>query len=43
MNAILIRVGAETADLLVFRSMARTAWHEVEAALSALAARAALT
>lgn len=26
--------------LLVFRSMARTAWHEVEAALDALAARA---
>lgn len=28
--------------VLVFRSMARTAWHEVEEALQALAARAAL-
>jgi hypothetical protein len=28
--------------MLVFRSMARTAWHEAEAAMRALAARAAL-
>jgi len=28
--------------LLVFRSMARTAWHEIETAMRALAARAAL-
>lgn len=28
--------------ILVFRSMARTAWHEIEAALQALAARAAV-
>jgi sarcosine oxidase subunit gamma len=28
--------------LLVFRSMARTAWHEVETAMKSLAARAAL-
>ena len=28
--------------LLVFRSMARTAWHEIEVAMKFLAARAAL-
>jgi sarcosine oxidase subunit gamma len=42
MNAILIRLAPETVELLVFRSMGRTAWHEVEAALSALGARAEL-
>jgi heterotetrameric sarcosine oxidase gamma subunit len=42
MNAALIRSGDYAFDLMVFRSMARTAWHEVEAAMQALAARAAL-
>ncbi|MCF1708397.1 sarcosine oxidase subunit gamma [Tabrizicola sp. J26] len=43
MNAVLMRTGAQTVDILVFRSMARTAWHEVEAAMTALAARQRLT
>ena len=43
MNAILMRTGPKTVEILVFRSMARTAWHEVEAALTALAARQNLT
>ena len=30
-------------DILIFRSMARTAWHEIETAMQALAARAALS
>ena len=40
MQAILMRTGPEEIALLVFRSMARTAWHEVEVALRTLAARA---
>lgn len=43
MNAVLMRTGPQTDEILVFRSMARTAWHEVEAALTALAARQELT
>lgn len=43
MNAVLIHTGDYSFDLMVFRSMARTAWHEVEAVLHALAARAALS
>jgi heterotetrameric sarcosine oxidase gamma subunit len=39
MNMILMR-GQEGFTLLCFRSMARTAWHEVETALTHLAARA---
>ena len=42
MQSILIRTGDDAFDVLVFRSMARTAWHEVETALTGLAARAAL-
>jgi heterotetrameric sarcosine oxidase gamma subunit len=42
MQAILIRTGEDAFEVLVFRSMARTAWHEVEAALVGLAARADL-
>ena len=40
MSSILMRVGPATFDILIFRSMARTAWHEVETAMAALAARA---
>ncbi len=40
MQSILIRE-ADSFLILVFRSMARTAWHEIEAALQALNARAA--
>ena len=42
MNMVLIRTGDYVFDLMVFRSMARTAWHELEAVMLALAARAAL-
>jgi sarcosine oxidase subunit gamma len=42
MSSILIRTGPHVFEVLVFRSMARTAWHEAEAAMTALAARAAL-
>jgi len=41
MPLILLRVGAGF-ELLTFRSMAKTAWHEVEAAMRMLAARALL-
>lgn len=43
MSSVLLRTGTDAFEIMVFRSMARTAWHEVEAALTALAARAALT
>lgn len=43
MSSVLMRTGPETFEVMVFRSMARTAWHEAEAALTALAARAAVT
>jgi len=42
MSSLLIRTAPERFEILVFRSMARTAWHEVEADMSAVAARAAL-
>jgi heterotetrameric sarcosine oxidase gamma subunit len=41
MNLILWRTGPYAFTLLVFRSMARTAWHEVEDAMRMVAARAA--
>jgi sarcosine oxidase subunit gamma len=41
MNAILIRTAADQITTMVFRSMARTAWHEIEVALRTVAARAA--
>jgi heterotetrameric sarcosine oxidase gamma subunit len=39
MNAVILRVGDYDFEIMVFRSMARTAWHEVEAAMQMLAAR----
>ena len=42
MQAVLMRPAADVVEVMVFRSMARTAWHEIEVALRALAARAAL-
>lgn len=41
MSMILLRVADESFRIMVFRSMARTAWHEIEVALKTLAARAA--
>jgi len=43
MSSVLMRTGPEAFEVMVFRSMARTTWHEVETALTALAARAALS
>ena len=42
MNAVILRVGDYAFEIMVFRSMARTAWHEIEAAMQMLAARGAL-
>lgn len=42
MQSILMRPAADRFDIMVFRSMARTAWHEVATAMKTLAARAAL-
>jgi heterotetrameric sarcosine oxidase gamma subunit len=42
MQSVLMHTAPYAFDVLVFRSMARTAWHEIEAAMRTLAARAAL-
>lgn len=42
MNSVLMRTAHARFEVLVFRSMARTAWHEAEAAMRALAARASI-
>ncbi len=39
MQAIILRLTANRFDLLVFRSMARTAWHEIELAMMTIEAR----
>jgi sarcosine oxidase subunit gamma len=39
MNVVILRVGDHAFEIMVFRSMARTAWHEVEAAMQMLTAR----
>jgi heterotetrameric sarcosine oxidase gamma subunit len=41
LSAVLIRESADSILILIFRSMARTAWHEVETAMRSVAARAA--
>jgi heterotetrameric sarcosine oxidase gamma subunit len=40
MNVVILRVGDHAVEILVFRSMARTAWHEIETAMHMVAARA---
>lgn len=40
MNVILLRTGDYAFEIMVFRSMARTAWHELESATHMVAARA---
>ena len=40
MSMILSRIGADAFEIMVFRSMARTAWHEIGDALEHLNARA---
>ena len=42
MQMILMRTGVDAFTALVFRSMARTAWHEIEVALTSLSAREGL-
>ena len=42
MNAVILRTGDYAFEVMVFRSMARTAWHEIEAVMQAVAARQAL-
>jgi len=42
MNVILLRVGPTAFEIMVFRSMARTAWHELHAVMEMLAAREGL-
>ena len=42
MQAILTRTGPEAFEIMVFRSMARTAWHELETTMSMVSARAAV-
>lgn len=39
MNAIVLRIEATAFRIMVFRSMARTAWHELEDAMHMVAAR----
>jgi sarcosine oxidase subunit gamma len=39
MNAVILRSGADVVEIMVFRSMARTAWHELEAAMQMVTAR----
>ena len=40
MQSVVMRTAPYAFDILVFRSMARSAWHEVEAVMKILAARA---
>ena len=42
MQSILMRTAPYAFDILVFRSMARTAWHEIDAAMKTLGARLSL-
>ena len=40
MNVVILRVGDYAFEVMVFRSMARTAWHELESTMGMVAARA---
>jgi heterotetrameric sarcosine oxidase gamma subunit len=42
LNAIILRTGDHAFEIMVFRSMARTAWHELETTMTMIAARAAV-
>jgi heterotetrameric sarcosine oxidase gamma subunit len=39
MMSVVLRTAADTFEVMVFRSMAQTAWHEVERAMRSVAAR----
>lgn len=40
MNVVILRTGDHAFEIMVFRSMARTAWHEIETAMHMVQARA---
>lgn len=40
MNAIVLRIGPYAIELMVFRSMARTAWHEIQTTLEQISEHA---
>lgn len=42
MNAVILRTGDHAFEVMIFRSMARTAWHELEAVMNMVAARLAV-
>lgn len=42
MNGMILRTGDHAFEILVFRSMARTAWHEMETTMHMVAARAGM-
>ena len=42
MSAVILRTGADSVEIWVFRSMARTLWHELAEVLDRLEARAAI-
>ena len=40
MNAVILRTGDQAFEIMVFRSMAQTAWHELQTTMSMVSARA---
>ena len=42
MNVVILRGGDHAFEIMVFRSMARTAWHELETTMHMVAARAGM-
>ncbi len=42
MNAVILRTGDYAVEIMVFRSMARTAWHEVQTAMEMVGARSGI-
>jgi len=42
MNAVILRTGDYAIEIMVFRSMARTAWHEIQTAMEMVAARSSI-
>lgn len=42
MNVVILRTGDYAFEIMAFRSMARTAWHEIETAMQLLSARSGM-
>lgn len=42
MNVVILRTGDHSIEVMVFRSMARTAWHEIQTAMEMVAARSGI-